>query len=120
MTHSAPSVQDTTATEDSITHLQITHETVDAPGSKNIFAKVADTIVTNANSLMDSPAKSADATHSGASGESSHPWHNNIAVTFFWVGEEAEKENVYISNLPSAWDEQWAKHYGGVAEAPTS
>lgn len=40
--------------------------------------------------------------------------HKNIAVTFFWAGEEAGEDNKNISNLPSAWDEDWAKNFGGV------
>jgi hypothetical protein len=40
--------------------------------------------------------------------------HKNITVTFFWVGEGASKDNNDISNSSSAWDEKWAKHFGGV------
>jgi hypothetical protein len=40
--------------------------------------------------------------------------HKNITVTYFWAGEEAGADNKNISNLPSAWDEQWVKHFGGV------
>ena len=40
--------------------------------------------------------------------------HKNISTTYFWAGEEAGKDNKNISNLPSAWDEQWVKHFGGV------
>ncbi|MEP7162774.1 MAG: hypothetical protein ABI747_03355 [Candidatus Moraniibacteriota bacterium] len=42
------------------------------------------------------------------------PLHKDIMATLFWVGEEAGKANKNISNLPSAWDEEWAKHYGGI------
>jgi hypothetical protein len=45
---------------------------------------------------------------------SRYPIHKNITTTFFWAGEEAGKDNKNISNLPSAWDEQWVKHFGGV------
>ncbi|HEX7586117.1 MAG TPA: hypothetical protein VF390_00555 [Patescibacteria group bacterium] len=45
---------------------------------------------------------------------SQYPIHQNITTTFFWAGEEAGKDNQNISNLPSAWDEQWVKHFGGV------
>ena len=45
---------------------------------------------------------------------SKYPVHKNITTTFFWAGEEAGKDNKNISNLPSAWDEQWVKHFGGV------
>lgn len=46
--------------------------------------------------------------------KSSYPIHRNISTTYFWVGEEAGKDNKNISNLPSAWDDDWAKHFGGV------
>ena len=39
--------------------------------------------------------------------------HSNIITTIFWVGEPADSDNGYISNVPSAWDEQWETHYGG-------
>jgi len=39
--------------------------------------------------------------------------HENITVTYFWVGETATSENGFISNLASAWDANWKLHYGG-------
>lgn len=39
--------------------------------------------------------------------------HENITVTYFWVGESASDANGFISNLASAWDENWTLHYGG-------
>ena len=48
------------------------------------------------------------------SSASQYPIHRNISTTFFWAGEEAGKDNKNISNLPSAWDDQWVKHFGGV------
>ena len=44
----------------------------------------------------------------------SYPVHKNISSTIFWVGEKASADNKNISNSPSAWDDQWKKHYGGV------
>ena len=85
----------------------------DEPESKNIFARAADTIVSKVQTLTGKISTSAS-TSSSAIGESTHPWHKDISTTVFWVGEEAGKDNKNISNLPSAWDEQWAKHYGGV------
>lgn len=38
--------------------------------------------------------------------------HTNIVTTVFWVGEAATKDNGYIANSVSAWDEQWQSHYG--------
>lgn len=46
-----------------------------------------------------------------------YPLHQNITATVFWVGEAASDDNDNISNSPSAWDEQWKKHYGGVDSA---
>ncbi|MDD5397003.1 MAG: hypothetical protein PHW24_03005 [Candidatus Moranbacteria bacterium] len=46
--------------------------------------------------------------------ENKYPVHQNISTTYFWVGEEADADNKNISNSPSAWDEQWATHFGGV------
>lgn len=40
--------------------------------------------------------------------------HNNITSTVFWAGEGADASNGYIANEASAWDEQWAAHYGGL------
>jgi len=40
--------------------------------------------------------------------------HKNISTTYFWAGEEADKDNKNISNLPSAWDDDWTAHFGGV------
>jgi hypothetical protein len=40
-------------------------------------------------------------------------WKRGIA-TVFWVGEGEGEDNGYISNVPSAWDEEWMTHYGGV------
>jgi hypothetical protein len=45
--------------------------------------------------------------------------HTNITTTYFWAGEQASADNGYIANTASAWDEQWAQHYGGQdAPAP--
>jgi len=46
--------------------------------------------------------------------DSHYPLHQNITVTFFWVGEEGNEENNYIPNLQSVWDDKWLEHYGGV------
>jgi len=43
-----------------------------------------------------------------------YPWHDDIRATYFWIGESADSDNQYISNLSSAWDEDWVHHYGGV------
>lgn len=36
-----------------------------------------------------------------------------VNATVFWAGEGATSDNGFISNVPSAWDELWATHYGG-------
>jgi len=40
--------------------------------------------------------------------------HKNITATYFYVGESKSKNNDNISNSPSAWDENWSIHYGGI------
>jgi hypothetical protein len=45
---------------------------------------------------------------------SSYPLHENISVTIFWIGEESNEENGFISNVQSAWDDKWKVHYGGT------
>jgi hypothetical protein len=39
-----------------------------------------------------------------------YPIHKNITASVFWVWEWADSSNAYISNVPSAWDEDWLKH----------
>lgn len=64
------------------------------------------------------PKKTAASTSSSAAiGNVSAPTsftHSNIITTVFWVGEDAGSDNGFISNTPSAWDEQWMQHFGGV------
>ena len=43
----------------------------------------------------------------------------SIVTTTFWVGEDGSSDNQYISNVSSAWDEEWMIHFGGVDD-PTS
>ena len=40
--------------------------------------------------------------------------HANITTTIFWVGEESDASNAFISNFPNAWDSRWLLHYGGI------
>lgn len=42
-----------------------------------------------------------------------YPWRNQIVTTTFWVGEKPTKNNP-VPNSASAWDQHWAKHYGGT------
>jgi hypothetical protein len=39
--------------------------------------------------------------------------HDNVTSTLFWIGEAADDSNGYISNVPTAWDENAATRYGG-------
>lgn len=43
-----------------------------------------------------------------------YPLHQNISTTYFWVGEPPDDDNKDISNVPSAWDDNWTKSFGGV------
>ncbi len=45
---------------------------------------------------------------------SKYPIHKDITVTIFWVGEGADEDNAFISNIQSAWDDKWMEHYGGI------
>ena len=47
-------------------------------------------------------------------GQSNYPVHQNIITTYFWAGETSSGANGGISNVPSAWDDLWANHFGGV------
>jgi hypothetical protein len=44
--------------------------------------------------------------------DKSYPLHASIICTIFWVGEGAGDDGV--SNIASAWDDEWVQHYGGV------
>jgi len=47
--------------------------------------------------------------------------HDDITTTLFWVGEEANSStNANISNISSAWDENWTDSYGGVDDGINS
>ncbi len=47
-------------------------------------------------------------------GSQQYPVHDNINATVFYVGEDANSNNGYISNAPSAWDNHWVYNYGGI------
>ena len=40
--------------------------------------------------------------------------HKNITATYFFIGQKADANNGYISNVSSAWDDNWTVHYGGI------
>jgi hypothetical protein len=41
-----------------------------------------------------------------------YSWKREIVTTTFWIGEKPSKNNP-VPNRASAWDKQWAAHYGG-------
>ena len=41
-----------------------------------------------------------------------YPWKLKIVTTTFWIGERATKNNP-VPNRTSAWDQEWARNYGG-------
>ncbi len=63
--------------------------------------------------------RSADAVKNQFSAPDLSLIHHNVTTTNFFVGEGADASNLNISNAPSAWDEQWQNHFGGV-DSPTS
>src|SRR5512135_1077936 len=44
---------------------------------------------------------------------SGYPEHRCVA-TEFWCGEEADADNDFISNAPSAWCDDWVASFGGI------
>lgn len=42
-----------------------------------------------------------------------YPWKRDIVTTTFWIGEKPTRGNP-VPNSNSAWDKDWAKHYGGT------
>jgi hypothetical protein len=47
-----------------------------------------------------------------------HALHENVTATVFWIGEPADESNDYISNVPTAWDQDASKRFGGY-DGPT-
>lgn len=43
-----------------------------------------------------------------------HPIYKKAMATYFWVGEKSGRDNNYIANTESYFDEKWQEHYGGV------
>ena len=48
-----------------------------------------------------------------------YPVHSDVSTTYFWAGEPADKDNKNISNVPSAWDDNWETDFGGVDNPKT-
>lgn len=47
-----------------------------------------------------------------------YPWHEGIVTTVFWIGENPSANNP-VPNHSSAWDNNWARSFGG-SDAPNS
>ncbi len=47
-----------------------------------------------------------------------YPWHRSIMTTIFWIGERPTARNP-VPNNRSAWDSEWAWHYGGYDNPDT-
>ena len=69
---------------------------------------VADTNRTTA------PPKERIDTNQSAEPSAKSILHENITATLFWVGEVESEDNRQITNVESAWDDNWMTHYGGV------
>ncbi len=39
--------------------------------------------------------------------------HDTITATVFWIGEPADESNDFITNVPTAWDEDASARFGG-------
>ena len=53
------------------------------------------------------PKKQPQARRPGA-----YPWHFDITATYFYIGEQATKNNP-VPNTASSWDSAWDDNYGG-------
>lgn len=87
------------------------------PINENQNQNVADTDANPpavANQTKDEVVKAEEAISQLQKVSNPNPIHKNITSTFFWVGEDASEDNGHISNSPSAWDELWISHFGGV------
>ena len=48
------------------------------------------------------------------SARTAYPLHRSVIATVFWVGEPPSRDNDYIGNDASAWDDHWRQHFGGM------
>lgn len=68
-----------------------------------------------------SPIKGGGSTSQGPAGKTSeagkkpekYPTHA-VMASIFWIGEGASSDNANISNVPTEWDPDAVKHFGGV------
>lgn len=54
------------------------------------------------------------ATHTASSQPRLASNHQDVTATVFWVGEPPDSDNRDISNVPSAWVDDWVGEFGGV------
>lgn len=69
------------------------------------------TTATEANQKEANLSATGDVTTPHSPRYTSHP---NITATLFWIGEAADADNNHITNIESAWDDNWLQHYGGL------
>jgi hypothetical protein len=60
----------------------------------------------------ESPTPSTAPSEQAVSSE--YPVHKDIIATYFWIGEDASKDNAGIPNTETEWDEHAGAHFGGV------
>ena len=77
-------------------------------------AATAATVIPAATNTDDATIATQDVATTASVSGTEYLLHKNISTTYFWAGEEADADNKNISNLPSAWDEDWVKHFGGI------
>ncbi len=64
----------------------------------------------NTESLAPQPSSAIETTVDNAEQYASH---DNITASVFWIGEPADGSNDFITNVPTAWDEDASVRFGG-------
>lgn len=60
------------------------------------------------------PTSTAPSTIDTASNNPAYLVHKSIPATVFWAGEAAGEDNGFITNVESAWSNDWVKSFGGI------
>jgi hypothetical protein len=81
--------------------------------NKNIVLMIILILLISASGCTEDGADDDD-NNDNVDDETSYDVHRNIKVTLFWIGEEPNENNGWISNSASGWDDKWLEHYGGV------
>jgi hypothetical protein len=79
-----------------------------------VFAVLTALTTAGCTADPDRPGPAPPSAPGPAPAASGYPEHRDIIATVFWVGEPAGRDNDYIGNAASAWDENWQQHFGGV------